>query len=110
MKPIGLRTLTIVGLATAVLSCAPPIRSTLTTAPTAAQMAELWEEPKDLSTRDLFFGPFGKELAPNPRATYRFVKEKTTGNSPGFTVVADDGTQWSVKQGPEGPVEVVVSR
>jgi hypothetical protein len=73
-------------------------------------MAELWEEPKDLSTRDLFFGPFGKERAPNPRVTYRFVKEKTTGTSPGLTVKDDDGTEWSVKQGPEGPVEVVVSR
>jgi hypothetical protein len=110
MKPIALRTLT-VGLATVVLSCAPPpIRSTLTTAPTPVQMAEFWEEPKDLSTRDLFFGPFGEERAPNPRATYRFVKEKTTGTSPGFTVEDGDGTEWSVKQGPEGPVEVVVSR
>jgi hypothetical protein len=109
MKPIALRTLA-VSLATVVLSCAPAIRSTLTTAPTPAQMAELWEEPKDLSNRDLFFGPFGKERAPNPRVTYRFVKEKTTGTSPGLTVTDDDGTEWSVKQGPEGPVEVVVSR
>ena len=109
MKPIALQTLA-VGLAMVVLSCAPPIRSTLTTAPTPAQMAEFWEEPKDLSTRDLFFGPFGMERAPNPRATYRYFKEKTTGNSPGFTVEDNDGTEWSVKQGPEGPVEVVVSR
>ena len=110
MKPIARRSMAIAGLATIVLSCAPPIRSTLTMAPTPAQMAEFWEEPKDLSTRDLFFGPFGMERAPNPRATYRYVKEKTTGNSPGFTVEDNDGTEWSVKQGPEGPVEVVVSR
>jgi hypothetical protein len=111
MKPVALQSIAIAGLATVVLGCAPPqIRSTLTTAPTPAQMAEFWEEPKDLSTRDLFLGPFGMERAPNPRATYRYVKQKTTGNSPGFTVEDNDGTEWSVKQGPEGPVEVVVSR
>ena len=110
MKPIALRSLA-AGLATIVLACAPPaIRSTLITAPSPAQMSELWEEPKDQSSRDLFLGPFGKEHAPSPQASYRYVKAKTTGTSPGFTVKDDGGTEWSVKQGPEGPVEVIVSR
>jgi hypothetical protein len=110
MRPVALQSMAAAVMASVVLACAPPIRSTLTTAPTPAQMAEFWEEPRDLSSRDMFFGPFGKERAPNPTATYRFVKEKTTGTSPGFTVKDDDGTEWSVKQGAEGPVEVVVSR
>ena len=112
MKPMALgSTAACLTCLTLVPACAPPpIRSTLPTAPTAAQMAELWEEPKNLSSRDLFLGPFGKNLAPNPHATFRFVKPKTSGTSPGFTVEDDNGVEWSVKQGPESQVEVVVSR
>jgi hypothetical protein len=112
MKPIALgSTAAVLTSLILIPACAPPqIRSTLPTAPTAAQMAELWEEPANLPSRDVFLGPFGKKLAPNPHATFRFVKQKTSGTSPGFTVEDDNGVEWSVKQGPESQVEVVVSR
>jgi hypothetical protein len=89
---------------------APRVHSTLSGAPSPSQMAELWEEPKDLAGSDLFYGRWGKDLAPNPKATYTFVSAKTVGVSPGFSVTDEAGTEWSVKQGLEVKVEVVTSR
>jgi hypothetical protein len=78
--------------------------------PVAQQrMAELWREPRAIESADLFYGPWGRERAPNGDALYHMVKEKTHGISPGLTV-RDDDTEWSVKQGDEGPVEVTLSR
>jgi hypothetical protein len=98
-------------LAVACTGCvAPLMRSTLPGPPTPGQSAELWEEPTDLAERNLFDGPWGKALAPNPTATYAFVSVKTVGVSPGFAVTDEHGMEWSVKQGPEAKVEVVMSR
>jgi hypothetical protein len=89
---------------------APLMRSTQAGPPTAAQSAELWEQPTDLAERELFHGRWGKALAPSPTATYAFVSAKTVGVSPGFAVTDEHGMEWSVKQGPEAKVEVVMSR
>jgi len=86
------------------------MRSTLTSPPTPAQLSELWEDPKDIATRNLFDGPWGKELAPRPAGTYTVVTKKTTGVSPGWSVRDEHGVEWSVKQGAEAKVEVVTSR
>lgn len=78
--------------------------------------ASLWKAPADLATRDLFYGPWGREHAPDPEATYTLVELKHSGVNPGMTVRDPQGREWSVKQNypsgldPEGPVEVVVSR
>ena len=94
--------------------CAP--RVTPTQQPWDAQMAQLWEKPLDLETRDLFHGPWGAELAPDPNAVYTFAATKQHGTNPGVTVTDPAGREWSVKQAPhndqgaEGPVEVVLSR
>ena len=85
------------------------VESTLDRDPTAAEMAQFWVEPKDIGQRDLFHGAGGEKLAPDPSATYQFVKEKK-GKSPGYTVRDGKGVEWSVKQGPEGQSEVTVSR
>jgi hypothetical protein len=88
------------------------------------QIAELWQEPRDLPSRDLFRGLWGAESAPDPAATYAFVKPKEGGVNPGVIVRDPQGRTWHVKQspldddkassidaqGPEGPVEVTVSR
>jgi hypothetical protein len=89
---------------------APVMRSSLHGPPTPAQSAELWEAPDDLADRNLFDGPWGKALAPDPTATYAFVSAKAIGISPGFAVTDANGMEWSVKQGPEAKVEVVMSR
>jgi hypothetical protein len=67
-------------------------------------------DPQDLERRDLFHGVGGAELTPDPGAEYRYVKAKTSGKSPGYTVSDPKGMQWSVKLGPEAQAEVVVSR
>jgi len=100
-----------------------------TRAPLAAtvedsQLAQLWQEPSDLPSRDLFLGPWGAQNAPDPAATYTFLKPKEGGVNPGVIVRDPQGRTWHVKQSPadddkessvdvqgaEGPVEVTVSR
>lgn len=79
-------------------------------------IAELWERPDDLGSRDLFNGPWGAERAPDPNVTYTFVAPKKGGINPGMTVRDPRGREWKVKQPPttgrgaEGPIEVVLSR
>jgi len=83
---------------------------------TDADLRSLWEAPADLQERDLFFGPWGPERAPDPEGTYTLVERKHTGVNPGMTVRDAHGREWSVKQAPpegqapEGPIEVVLSR
>jgi hypothetical protein len=100
--------------ATYIPTCAAPVRATAT--PQGASLGELWQNPVDLATRDLFYGPWGRDEAPDPDATYTFVAPKGHGVNPGVTVADGAGREWHVKQaphddeGPEGPVEVVLSR
>lgn len=94
--------------------CAPHVR--VTTQPPDAHMDQLWEKPADVAERDLYYGPWGPERAPDPFATYTFVAKKRHGTNPGVTVTDPQGREWHVKQAPknhqgaEGPVEVVLSR
>jgi len=86
-----------------------------TVPPGEAHIAELWQAT-DIATRDLFYGPWGPERAPDPHATYGFIERKLHGTNPGITVRDPQGRIWHVKQpthteqGAEGPVEVVLSR
>ncbi len=81
-----------------------------------AQDARLWEAPADLSSRDLFNGPWGARLAPNAGDVYTVIRHKHGGVSTGLVVHDSNGRVWHVKQqtrnnrGVEGPVEVVISR
>ena len=85
------------------------------TAPRAAG-ASMWIEPTDLASRDLFYGQWGKENAPDPNGVFKLVELKHTGVNLGMTVKDSKGREWSVKQpypgglDPEGPVEVTLSR
>lgn len=74
-----------------------------------AAVAELWQDPGDIASRDLFFGAGGKEYAPKG-TSFEFVAEDTTGYSPGFDVKDANGVEWSVKTGEEAQTEVVASR
>ena len=74
-----------------------------------AVAAELWQDPGDIASRDLFHGAGGAEHAPNG-TSFAFVAEDTTGYSPGFDVTDDRGIEWSVKTGDEAQTEVVASR
>jgi hypothetical protein len=94
--------------------CAPHVRPTVQ--PWDAHMMQLWEKPRDLQARDLYYGPWGPERAPDPHTTFTFVAKKQHGTNPGVTVTDPQGHEWHVKQPPhnnqgaEGPVEVVLSR
>jgi hypothetical protein len=78
--------------------------------------ASMWVEPTDLASRDLFYGPWGSEFAPDPKDVYDLVELKHSGVNLGMTVKDSKGREWSVKQpypgnlDSEAPVEVVVSR
>jgi hypothetical protein len=76
----------------------------------AASIDELWIEPSDLSTRDLFKGPPDGPPAPPNNGTFAFVSRDTSGRSPGYDVRDEQGVVWSVKLGPEAQAEVVASR
>ena len=78
--------------------------------PTSTDVARLWQEPVNLSSRDVFHGPGGAELAPGPSTPFTFVAADTTGHSPGYDVRGPNGTVWSVKLGHEAQPEVAVSR
>jgi hypothetical protein len=77
-------------------------------------MSAFWQAPAELQSRDLFNGPWGAANAPDPKATYRFVRLKEEGTNPGVVVTDPAGRTWDVKQASpewdEGPVEVVLSR
>ena len=96
-------------------SCVSAKRPALQPTP-AMESSSLWERPSDLARLDLFYGPWGPDLAPSPSGTYRLVEIKHTGVNPGMTVIDSDDREWSVKQIPaggldkEGPIEVVLSR
>ena len=78
--------------------------------------AVLWQQPTDLDTRDVYYGPWGSGRAPDPKAIYTLVERKHSGVNLGMTVVDPQGREWSVKQpypsglDDEGPVEVTLSR
>jgi hypothetical protein len=76
----------------------------------AASLDELWIEPTDLASRDLFRGPSDGPAAPPANGTFAFVSRDTSGRSPGYDVRDGQGTVWSVKLGPEAQSEVVASR
>lgn len=94
-----------------------PMVAVPATAPaTVVQANALWEPPTDLRDRDLFYGPWGARLQPDPNAVYTFVRRKQKGTNPGMVVRDPQGREWHVKQThtngthPEGPVEVAISR
>src|SRR5258706_11921581 len=78
--------------------CTAKVRPTMP--PSGAPVAELWQQPNDIASRDVFYGPWGVERAPAPDATYTFVERKQQGTNPGVTVKDPLGREWHVKQPP----------
>src|ERR1700747_2127692 len=75
---------------------------------TANGAAVLWSNPTDITSRNLFYGPGGKDH--QPRGTFTFTKEDLDGTSPKFFVRDQDGVKWKVKLGSEARPETVASR
>ena len=105
------RLLRVLPLTVLVAFCAG--RTPVTTAPdnqTRVDVGLLWNEPRDLETRDLFHGAGGAALAPNPSSRYELIQEDDSGFSPGYDVRDEDGTSWNVKLGIEAQPEVAAAR
>jgi len=96
-------------LAATLMACSRALKQTVATPGAPPSIASLWEEPRDLATRNLFDGPGGDALMPGD-ARFEFVARDITGHSPGFDVKDAKGVEWSVKLGPEAQSEVATSR
>jgi len=72
----------------------------------------LWQDPIDIESRDLFFGPGGAEGAPNPSDRFAFIERKGSAldTSEKIIVRDDKGRTWTAKFGPEARAEVAASR
>src|SRR5215208_6885940 len=68
----------------------------------------IWQDPGDIASRNLSFGPGSAELAPVP--PFKFVKEDKDGESPKFIVTDARNVKWSVKLGTEAQPETVATR
>ena len=78
--------------------------------PARIDVGQLWREPQDLESRDLFHGSGGSALAPDPSSPYELIAVDDGGYSPGYDVRDPQGTRWSVKLGNEVQPELVASR
>jgi hypothetical protein len=74
----------------------------------AQHPALIWQDPGDVSARDLRFGPGSAELMPIP--PFKFIKEDKDGESPKFKVTDSRNVEWQVKLGVEAQTETVVTR
>jgi hypothetical protein len=70
--------------------------------------AILWQDPGDVTSRDMVYGPGGKDH--QPHAPFKFVKEDMNGTSPKFVITDADGTKWKVKLGLETHPETAANR
>lgn len=68
----------------------------------------MWQEPVNIESRDLFYGPGGAEHVPH--GTFTFIKEDLKGTSPKFWVRDQDGKKWKVKLGLEARPETAATR
>lgn len=67
----------------------------------------LWREPADIASRNLLYGPGGKEHA--PPASFTFESEDMEGSNPKMVVRDDDGVKWKLKLGAEARPEPVAA-
>ena len=85
------------------------VRTTVSDSSTV-DLSQLWIEPTDLQSRDLFAGPASPVAAPNAATPFTFVRADRSGYSPGYDVRDASGVEWDVKLGLEAQPEVVSSR
>jgi len=71
--------------------------------------AVLWQQPSDISSRDLFLGPGGDAMKPD-LSNITFVKDDQTGYSVRYYVRDGAGRKWVVKVGNEAQPETAAVR
>lgn len=75
---------------------------------TAFSSRSLWNDPGEIQSRNLLYGPGSPALAPVPPFT--FIKEDKEGESPKLDVRDGRGVLWSVKLGEEAQSETTATR
>ena len=60
-------------------------------------MTALWNDPGDITSRDLFDGPGGKEH--QPHGPMKFIEEDSKGSNPKFDLKDANGATWKAKLG-----------
>lgn len=71
-------------------------------------LTELWRQPQDIHSENLFYGPGGKEH--EPHGPFTFIKEDLEGTNPKYNVRDEDGVKWKIKLGAEARPETVATR
>lgn len=69
----------------------------------------LWQQPDNISSRDLFLGPGGEAMRPNLRRI-TFIKEEKGGYSKKYRVRDGSGREWVAKIGKEAQSETSAIR
>lgn len=92
------------------LGCAAPQKTPRLVTSPPPPIEQLWVDPTDLESRNLFYGPGGPSSVPSPEAPYLFESGDKAGFSGGYRVVDSQGRPWDVKTGEEAQSEVVSSR
>jgi hypothetical protein len=87
-----------------------PQNTPATAAPPRTAGAAIWHDPGDPATLDLVHGIGGRELAPDPNGTYKFLSEDMSGTSPKFEVEDARGNRWRVKLAEETKSETAATR
>jgi hypothetical protein len=70
--------------------------------------AVIWENPGDVRSRDLYYGPGSRTLQPAP--PLNFIEEDLGGTSPKFKVKDARQVEWVVKLGREAQAETAATR
>lgn len=91
------------------VACAPAIKRP-GVPPGSAALEQLWVEPADIASRDLFAGPGGKDGGPVIQGKLKIKSFDPSGNSVGYNVYDAEGHEWRVKIGEEVQPEIVASR
>jgi hypothetical protein len=87
-----------------------PAKDAESSSPPTAAIEQLWVNPSNLKSRDLFYGPGGRELVPASDVEYRFKSTDKTGHSAGYEVTDPRDREWKIKIGDEVQSEIAVSR
>jgi hypothetical protein len=75
---------------------------------TGKALPVLWREPTDITSRNLLYGPGGKEHAPASN-TFTFESEDMDGTNPKLVIRDDNGVKWKLKLGAEARPEPVAA-
>src|ERR1700682_877782 len=68
----------------------------------------MWREPTDITSRNLLYGPGGREHAPTS-TNFVFESEDMEGTNPKLVVRDENGVKWKLKVGAEAHPEPVAA-